>query len=133
VQIFNNYLDAVVAGLFLVLVAGIVVISVVEWALLAARLRSAKLAESEPVWLPDYAVAETQPVKVFGLIALGCALLRELSGEAQLDRARVQASACACHEQKEQLSSIEQNTRNDAENIYLEETQRKFERPNRCC
>ncbi|HEY0455081.1 MAG TPA: carbon starvation CstA family protein, partial [Verrucomicrobiae bacterium] len=133
VQIFNSYLDAVVAGLFLVLVAGIVVISVVEWALLAGRMRSAKLAESEPVWLPDYAVAETQPVKVFGLIALGCALLRELSGEAQLDRARVQASACACHEQKEQLSSIEQNTRNDAENIYLEETQRKFERPNRCC
>src|SRR5204863_8415623 len=34
---FNNLLDAVVAGLFMVLVVGIVVLSVTEWLLLLAR------------------------------------------------------------------------------------------------
>src|SRR5437867_8087036 len=54
---FNNYLDAVVAAAFLVLVALIVSISVREWILLLARKRLATLRESDPVWLPDYAMA----------------------------------------------------------------------------
>ena len=45
---------------------------------------------------PDHAVAEGRPFKALGLIALAAALLRELSGEAELDRARTAAAACDC-------------------------------------
>ncbi len=86
--LFNNRLDASVAGIFLVLVALIVAISVREWILLLARKRLATLRESEPVWLPDYALAEGKPLRLFGLIALAFALAKELSGEAALDRAQ---------------------------------------------
>src|SRR5438445_2370396 len=72
--LFNNRLDASVAGNFLVLVALIVAISVREWILLLARKRLATLRESEPVWLPDYALAEGKPLRLFGLIALAFAL-----------------------------------------------------------
>ena len=50
---FNNVLDAVVAGAFLALVTGIVLLSVREWILLLANRKLAVLRETEPVWLPD--------------------------------------------------------------------------------
>src|SRR5262249_24711550 len=48
-QRFNNVFDAIVAGIFLVLVVMVVVISVTEWALLLSRLRRATLHEAQPV------------------------------------------------------------------------------------
>jgi hypothetical protein len=63
-----------------------------EWILLVARRRVAQLHESPPVWLPDYAVAEARPANALALIALAFALIRELSGQADVDRAQ----RCAC-------------------------------------
>ena len=91
---FNNLLDAVVAGLFLFLVVAIVCLAVREWILLLARRRLAVLRETPPVWLPEYAVAEGRSLQVFSLLALALALAKELSGEAQLERAQASADLC---------------------------------------
>jgi carbon starvation protein len=115
---FNNVLDAGVADAFLGLVSIIVLISVREWILLLARKKMVELREAPAVWLPHYAVAESKPLNVFGLFALAFALAKELSGEAQLERARQQQCAC---EQK-----------NDAK-VYLETTEKRFTGVNRCC
>ncbi|MCC6232333.1 MAG: carbon starvation protein A [Verrucomicrobiales bacterium] len=84
----NHHVDAWVTGFFLVLVAGVVVLSAREWLLLVARRKLAELRETDPVWLPQYAVAEAHPGQVLSLTALGWALLREWSGEAEFDRVR---------------------------------------------
>ena len=126
-QAFNNLLDAAVAGVFLVLVSIIVLISVREWILLLARKKLAELRETPPVWLPDYAVVEGKRLKFFGVLALGFALAKELSGEAQLERARATAAVCECdaHQQKSAAKS-------DAQ-IYVETTEQRFNGVRRCC
>jgi len=70
----------------------IVLLSAREWILLIARRRVAQLHESPPVWLPEYAVAEARPASGLALIALGFALIRELSGQADVERAQ----KCTC-------------------------------------
>jgi carbon starvation protein len=87
VQIFNNRLDAVVAGAFLLLVLAILALGVREWWLLLSRRKAAQLRECEPVWLPAYALKE----------ALALGLAKELSGEAALERARQPQIVCADH------------------------------------
>ena len=121
VQHFNNLLDAGVAIAFLVLVSIIVLISVREWMLLLARKKLAELRETEPVWLPDYAVAEGKPLRVLGLFALAFALAKELSGEAQLERAQKQVCECSAHAAP------------SPEKIYVETTEQRFTGVNRCC
>ena len=49
------------AGIFLVLVTAIILLSLREWILLLSRRKPAVLHETEPVWLPDYAVKEAGP------------------------------------------------------------------------
>ena len=49
---FNNTLDAVVAGVFLVLVGIIVLLSAREWGSLLTGKRFPRLSETLPVWLP---------------------------------------------------------------------------------
>lgn len=93
---FNNRLDAAVAGAFLAFLIALLYLSGREWVLLLARKRLAQLRETPPVWLPDYALAETRPLHFFGLFALAVALARELSGEAELDRAWQAAEQHAC-------------------------------------
>jgi hypothetical protein len=93
---FNNVLDAGVAGAFLALVGLVVLLSVREWFLLLAGQKLAELRESPPVWLPEYAVAEGRPFRLFGVFALLLGLARELSDEAQMERARAAAAPCAC-------------------------------------
>jgi carbon starvation protein len=114
---FNNLLDAAVTFTFLALVSIILVISVREWLLLLGRRKLADLRESDPVWLPDYAVAEGRPVRLLGLFALSLALAKELSGEAQMERARQHACACAQH---------------DAQ-IYTKIQEERFNGVTRCC
>jgi carbon starvation protein len=114
---FNCRLDAGVTIAFLALVSLIVVISGREWLLLLGRRKLAELRESDPVWLPEYAVAEGRPVKLFGLFALTLALARELSGEAQQERARQQSCICA---------------KSDAQ-IYTQVTEERFNGVRRCC
>src|SRR5690606_21189766 len=96
ITIFNNRVDAAVTLLFLVLVAIIVAMSVREWVLLLARRKLATLRETEPVWLPNYAVAEANPLRFVSLLALAIGLLRELTGEAGFERERQMAS-CPHH------------------------------------
>jgi carbon starvation protein len=119
---FNQYLDAFVAGAFLVLVAMIVLLSVKEWLLLLARKRHAKLAESPPVWLPDYAVAEARG-QALPLIALSVTLLKELSGQAEVDRA--EAAHRECH--------LEEGKQTNCANSYMQVTEDRFKNIRRCC
>jgi carbon starvation protein len=127
---FNLLLDAVVTGIFLAMVVLIVAFSLREWILLLARKRLATLRESEPVWLPDYAIAEAKPLQVFSILALAFALAKELSGEAAVERAQVVENNCCienhCEKRTEQKS---------LEKIYVQETERRFNSGgvNRCC
>lgn len=125
-QRFNNILDAIVAGIFLLLVAMIVLLSVREWILLLARRRIADLRESPPTWLPEFAIAETQPTRVLTLIALGFALLKELSGEAQLEREERSTLNV-------QLSTLNPQGSDLKKTTYLEVTERRFNGIRRCC
>ncbi len=92
---FNNVLDAVVAGIFLALVIAIVLLSLREWFLLLSRRKPAVLHETEPVWLPDYAVVEggRKFSGAAGAAALALALAKEWSGESHLERAQQQAAS----------------------------------------
>ncbi len=121
---FNNLLDAVVAGIFLILVVILVLLSVREWILLLARKRLAVLRETEPVWLPAYAVVEGKPLRLFSLFALGFALVRELSGEAQLERAQHVVGLCDCP--KPGPGRAQQQ-------LYAQVTEDRFKGVNRCC
>ena len=116
---FNNRLDAVVAGTFLVLVTALLLISVREWILLLARRKAADLHETPPTWLPDYALAQARPLSAVALLALAFALVKELSGEADLQRAH--EHACA-HAQKP-----------DDAQIYVQTTEQRFNGVKRCC
>jgi carbon starvation protein len=118
---FNNVLDAAIAGIFLTLVTAIILLSIREWILLLAGRKPAVLHESEPVWLPDYALAEGKPLHIAGTAALALALAKEWSGESHLERARQQAQAvCACHPAS-------------AKQIYVEVTEQRFNGVRRCC
>ena len=116
---FNNQLDAVVAGTFLVLVTAVFLMSVREWILLIARKKAADLRETPPTWLPEYALAQARPLSGVALLALAFALVKELSGEAELDRAR-QAHTCACDQKSEAA-------------IYSQVTEERFKGVRRCC
>lgn len=128
-QAFNNRLDAFVAGAFLVLVSIIIALSIREWWLLLTRRKPSRLQESEPVWLPDYAVMEggANFRTVAGTAAIALGLAKELSGEAQLERAQQQqAVVCDC------LNQDCPDTQ-PAEQLYLKVTEQRFTGVRRCC
>ena len=135
--LFNNRLDAFVAGMFLVLVVLFVAVSAREWILLLARKRLATLRESDPVWLPDYAVAEGKPLRLFSLIALAFALGKELSGEAALERAQRSAALCDCASSRHQKINLPGEERSPSppsrEQLYVETLEKRFKGINRCC
>jgi hypothetical protein len=135
----NNLIDAAVAGIFLVLVAAIVCLSVREWILLLSRRKPAVLRETEPVWLPDYAVMEggRRFSGAAGTAALALALAKELSGEAQLERAQQhqQATLCECGHAEHGASVVTsrgQDRKTDPR-LYVEVTERRFNGVRRCC
>ncbi|MEW6306118.1 MAG: carbon starvation CstA family protein [Verrucomicrobiota bacterium] len=136
---FNNMLDAFVAGAFLVLVALIVLLSAREWVLLLARKRLADLKETEPVWLPEYAVVEEKPFHILGLIALMFALAKELTGEAALDRAQQNPAAyceCADHTRVQVKllgGGLSAQTPATREHLYVRVTEDRYSKVNRCC
>ena len=128
-QQYNNRLDAFVAGSFLIMVSAIVLLSLRDWILLLSRRKTAVLHESEPVWLPDYAVAEANGKfgGVAGTAALTLALAKELSGEAHLERAHAaQAHECKC----DQPAGAAQKS---PEQLYVETTEQRFTGVRRCC
>jgi len=126
---FNNVLDAIVTGIFLALVAALVVMSVREWVLLLARRKVAVLSETKPVWLPDYATAEARPWRVGALVALTFALARELCGQAQYERAIQAESAHACKCSESHAGSLD----SEKGKVYARMLEERFNRPNRCC
>ncbi len=132
-QSFNNKLDAAVTGFFLTLVAAIFLISAREWVLLLARKKAAELRETPPAWLPDYAVAEAKPFKVFSLLALAAALLKELSGEAAVDRAQLHQAACGENIEVNLLGVGLKQKPLSRGKAYVASAEHRFEKPNRCC
>jgi carbon starvation protein len=124
---FNNVLDAVVAGAFMVMVAMIAGLSAREWILILGRRKPVVLRETEPVWLPEYAVAEGRALHVASVAALGFALAKELSGEAQLERA--QENYCLC----EPVTGTKAGTEQSKSEIYLRVTEERFKGVRRCC
>ncbi len=126
-QRFNNLLDAAVAGIFLVLVSAILLLSVREWILLLARKKAAELRETPATWLPDYALAKTRPLHLVSLLALAFALAKELSGEAHMERENQRLLACNCIETNSQHKNHCRAT------AYLNTTEERFNGVRRCC
>jgi len=124
--VFNLHLDAVVAGAFLILVSIVVLLSIIEWARLLSRSKPVVLHETDPVWLPDYAVVEggRKLGGAAGAATLAVALAKELSGEAQLARAQQQVTHCECRAGGQDKSTQE---------IYVEVTEQRFNGVRRCC
>jgi carbon starvation protein len=121
---FNNLLDAATAGIFLVLVGLITVVCLWEWALLIAGKKLAKLCETTPVLLPEYAVAEGKPLRLFAFFALMLALAKELSGEAEMARAQKAIGVCDCTKPEHQAAQKQ---------IYAQVVERRFDGIKRCC
>ena len=124
-----------------------------EWLLLLGRRKLAVLHESEPVWLPDHALAEAKPLRITGLFAVGFTLAKELSGEAQIERAQREAALCQretaeVRSPKSEVRNgdtaeprgfaagcgrLEQLPRSDEQRIYLQVTENRFNGVRRCC
>jgi carbon starvation protein len=124
---FNSIIDAWVTGTFLTLVALIVLLSVYEWLRLLTRSKASTLSETAPVFLPPGAVAESSPLPAFGIAMLGFTLLKELSGEAAIDRAEV----CACAQAE--ASGQVQPAKYRRQNAFLTATEHRYRGVNRCC
>ena len=126
---FNSQLDAAVTGLFLALAVTIVLLSGREWFLVLSSRRAPTLFESQPVWLPDYAVKEAgQNLRpLAGTVALTLVLAKELSGEAGMERTR-EINICHC----ENGLHPQTITKTDQQ-LYLEITERRFNGVKRCC
>ncbi len=125
-QIQNQYLDAMVTAAFLVLVVGIVGLSVWEWVRLLLGAKASVLRETEPVWLPAEALSASRPMPVAGLAAFAFTLLKEVSGEAAIDRERALAQACEC------AAPADAQAR-PRKNVFLTATEHRFKGINRCC
>jgi len=131
----NHRLDAFVAAVFLVLVSVIVLLSVREWLVLLSGRKPATLHETEPRYLPAYAVTEARPANLAGVAALGLALAHELSGQAHLDRASEVACRCACSQPvaTPPVPSLAIPDPKSPQAIYLEATEQRFNGIRRCC
>jgi carbon starvation protein len=133
-QQFNLRLNAAVTTFFLALVAGIFLIGLREWILLLARKKLAVLRETDPTWLPDYAIAETKSLHVAGTAALAFALVREISGEANVDRAQQQ---CACVTPEQFRINVVDKTQEPPcitrAEAYQRAAEERYNGINRCC
>jgi hypothetical protein len=127
--------DTAVTGLFMVLVAAIVALSVREWLLLLGRRKQAVSCETEAVWLPDYAAKESRPLRAAGVAALMVALTKELSGEAELERACQAASLGECrHDEASGLAAQHGiQAHHISAQVYLEVAEKRFKGIRRCC
>jgi hypothetical protein len=98
-----------------------------EWILLLSRRKPSVLRETAPVWLPDYALKETGPDlrSVAGAAAIAFTLVKELSGESHLERARQQA-VCECSRHGQTPAKLDTH-------IYLKTTEQRFNGVRRCC
>ncbi len=123
-QCFNLRLDAVITAIFLGLVGTILAISLRQWWRLVRGSIPPTLHETDPVWLDASTQPEPSRLGALGALALGVALLKEVSGEAAIDRAQTLASVCDC---------AQTPTPSQRRNVYLSTTDRRFTGINRCC
>ena len=131
---FNNLLDAAVAAALLLLTAAIVLVSLREWSLLLRRRTKPVLRESEPVWLPDHALAEPNAARAVGVVPLALALLKELSPEARLEQADSAQQVCQCAHSNHQMLAPSAPSENETRaRRYLELTEHRFKGVSRCC
>jgi carbon starvation protein len=124
-QMGNQYLDTIVTATFLGLVVGIVMISLWEWMRLLSRAKQPTLSETDPVWLPESALAPSPSLPIAGLAALGFTLLKEVSGEAAVDRERALAETCVCQTPEQKPAA--------RRNVFLTATEHRFKNVSRCC
>jgi carbon starvation protein len=122
--LFNNRVDAAVTGAFLALVAAMVILSMTEWLRLIARAKAPVLSETEPVWLPAEVASGANPAAAFSAVALGLTLVKELSGQADVDRAIARAEVCDC---------VEARTPRGRQNVFLTTLDERYRTPRRCC
>ena len=101
--------------------------------LLIARKKAAELRETPPTWLPDYAVVEARPFKLFSFLALSMALLKELSGEAAVDRAQQHRASCVETMEVDLLGGGLKPTPLSRGEAYVVAAEERFQGPNRCC
>jgi len=129
--VFNNRLNAVVAGTLILMVGLILISAIREWLLLIAGTKQPRLSETKPVWLTPEALAGERPLPVMGMLAFGCALAREVSGQGAIERemTREENAACLCQDEVITLGQRGKIRRN----VYLTATERKFRTINRCC
>ena len=135
VKHFNNTVDIAVTAFFMLVVTIIVLLSVREWLLLLSRRKPAVLHESEAVWLPEYAVNEANPLRVAGAAALAIALTKELSGEAEIERAAQAASPChcACDRSDGVAATAGIAAAKTDVQVYLEVSENRYKSIRRCC
>ncbi len=122
--VFNNRVDGIVTSVFLVLVAIISALVAWEWRQLLARRKPAELSETPPLWLDLPAGTPGAPAHALGIVALGFALLRDLSGQAALDREAQAVAQCDC---------AKLPTKAARQNVFLAATERRFSGVRRCC
>jgi carbon starvation protein len=131
----NNMLDAVVAKVFLLLAALIVLLSAREWYLLLSRRKAATLYETDPVWLNEMPGKEGNPLRIAGTVGLAVALARELSGEAHLARAQEQAAqkACCQTEVAGDPDIGKKQSRQKLQETYVRVSEERYRNIRRCC
>jgi carbon starvation protein len=134
-QAFNLRLDAYVTGFFLALVGAIFLLSLREWILLVVRKKLAELHETPPTWLPDYAIANARPLQALSALALAIGLVKELSGEAAIERARHGSQRCGCGQPGHPVVNLlaEEREPLTPEQAYVQVAERRFHSVNRCC
>jgi carbon starvation protein len=121
---FNNTVDAAVTGAFIILVSTIFLLSIYEWLRLITRAKAPALSETEPVYLPAGALAPSSGSAALGAVALGLAMVKELSGQADVDRAMTRAEACNCPQARPSGSR---------QNVFLTAVDERYRTPRRCC
>lgn len=99
--IFNAYLNATISGIFITLVAAILVASLVRWLQLVKGIVKHPLAEEPAVWLPEAVIAERKGVFSgwFGLVFFGLTLSKQLTGQTDFENLTINKAKmdCSCH------------------------------------
>jgi len=113
-----------VTAAFLLLVAIIVLLSIGEWLALLRGSKPPKTSETEPVWLPADPTGHGNPAAALGAAALALSLLKELSGQADVDRAQVRAELCDCTTAR---------TPRGRQHVFLTAQEDRFRGIRRCC
>ena len=134
-DIFNQRLDAVIAGLFLCFVGAIVITSLWRWICLLSGRSPLDLKETPPVWRSKDELA-IEPVKrgwdwLWAMVLIALSLLRHLAGESQLARAKSQTSQVACADRSCQALASSQESAATGK-LWAELEEQRF-RNHRCC